>query len=89
MYDRCTAGHAPELIQAEVEYIRNRTLVTGSRTQILSQLSELSAHTRDLLASNGIAHVEDQMSKLTWLRQNRRSAKNLVAGDRTPEARGC
>jgi len=69
MYDQCTAEHAAVLIQAEVEYIRSRTLRTGSRRQILGQLSELRTWTRDLLASNGITHAEDQMSKLTWLRR--------------------
>jgi hypothetical protein len=72
-YDRSTAGHAAILVQAEIEYIRSRTLRTTSRNEILSQLTELVAWTQDLLASNDIAHTEDKMSKLTWLRQNRRS----------------
>lgn len=78
MYDRCTAEHAPVLIQAEVEYIRSRTLYTSSQSQILSQLTELTTWTRDLLASNGITSIEDQMSKLTWLRQNRRSTRQAT-----------
>ncbi len=72
MYDRCTAEHAAVLAQAEVEYVRSRTLRTGSRRQILGQLSELRTWTRDLLASNGITHAEDQLSKLTWLRRQAR-----------------
>jgi hypothetical protein len=56
----------PSLIQAEVEYIRSRTLRTSSRSEILGQLTELAARTRDLLSGRGIAHTEDQMSKLTW-----------------------
>jgi hypothetical protein len=67
MYDRCTA----ELTQAEVEYVRSRTLYAGSQRQTLSQLSELRDWTRDLLTTNGITHTEDQMSKLTWLRRQR------------------
>jgi hypothetical protein len=74
MYDRCTTEHAPSLIQAEVEYIRSRTLRTSTRSEILGQLTELAARTRDLLSGHGIAHTENQMSKLTWLQQNRRSA---------------
>jgi hypothetical protein len=65
MYDRCTAEHVPDLVQAEVEYVRSRTLYAGSQRQILSQLSELRDWTRDLLAASGIRHTEDQMSKLT------------------------
>lgn len=72
MYDRCTAEHAADLIQAEVEYLRSRTLRASSQRQILSQLSELRDWTRDLLATTGISHTEDQMSKLTWLRRQRR-----------------
>jgi hypothetical protein len=71
MYDRSTTKHTTDLIQAEVEYLRSRTLRTGSTREILRQLAELSTWTRDLLASNGITHTQDQMSKLTWLRQNR------------------
>jgi len=72
MYDRCTAEHAADLIQAEVEYLRSRTLRASSQRQILRQLSELRDWTRDLLARNGITHTEDQMSKLTWLGHQRR-----------------
>jgi hypothetical protein len=72
MYDRCTAEHAADLIQAEVEYVRSRTLRASSQRQILSQLSELRDWTRDLLATTGISHTEDQISKLTWLRRQRR-----------------
>ena len=72
MYDRCTTEHAPSLTQAEVEYIRSRTLRTSSRTEILSQLTELRTWTRDLLTKSGTTHAEDQMSKLTWLRHQRR-----------------
>ena len=75
MYDRCTAEDTPSLVQAEIEYIRSRTLRTSSRNEILSQLAELRAWTRNLLAENGIMPTEDQMSKLTWLRQNRRRAR--------------
>ena len=78
MYDRCTAERAAVLIQAEVEYIRSRTLRTGSRRQILGQLSELRTWTRDLLANNGITHAEDQMSKLTWLRRQYGTAISKV-----------
>jgi hypothetical protein len=78
MYDRCTAEHAPCLLQAEVEYIRSRTLRASSRNEILRQLGELRTWTRDLLASNGITHSEDQMSKLSWLRQNRRSIRQTT-----------
>jgi hypothetical protein len=78
MYDRCTAEHAPCLLQAEVEYIRSRTLRASSRNEILRQLGELRTWTRDLLASNGITHSEDQLSKLTWLRQNRRSIRQTT-----------
>jgi hypothetical protein len=72
MYDRCTAERATDLVQAEVEYVRSRTLCASSRRQILSQLSELRDWTRDLLTTSGITHTEDQMSKLTWLRHQRR-----------------
>jgi hypothetical protein len=72
MYDRCTAEHAGDLIQAEVEYVRSRTLRASSKWQILSQLSELRTWTRDLLTRSGITYMEDQMSKLTWLRRQRR-----------------
>ncbi len=72
MYDRCTAEHATDLTQAEVEYVRSRTLYASSQRQILSQLSELRDWTRDLLTRIGITHMEDQMSKLTWLRHQRR-----------------
>lgn len=72
MYDRCTAEHAAELVQAEVEYVRSRTVLASSQTQILAQLTELSAWTRDLLTSNRIEFTEDHLSKLTWLRSQRR-----------------
>jgi hypothetical protein len=77
MYDRSTAEHATNLVQAEVEYLRSRTLRTGTRTQILRQLGELATWTRELLASNGVTHTEDQMSKLTWLRRNRRTRQAI------------
>jgi hypothetical protein len=72
MYDRCTTQHAADLTQAEIEYVRSRTLHASSQPQILSQLSELRTWTRDLLTTSGIAHTEDHMSKLTWLRHQRR-----------------
>jgi hypothetical protein len=67
MYDRSTAKHAADLVQAEVEYIRSRTLRTSSRCEILGQLTELATWTGDLPTSNGITDTEDQKSKLTWL----------------------
>jgi hypothetical protein len=72
MYDRCTAEHAADLTQAEVEYVRSRTLYVGSQRQILSQLSELRDWTRDLLTTSGITHTEDHISKLTWLGDHQR-----------------
>jgi hypothetical protein len=77
MYDRSTAEHATNLVQAEVEYLRSRALRTGSKNQILRQLGELTTRTRELLAGNGITQTEDQMSKLTWLRQNRRARQAI------------
>jgi hypothetical protein len=81
MYDRCTTEHGPVLLQAEIEYIRSRTVRASSRSQILSQLAELSTWTRNLLADNGITPAEGQMSKLTWLRQSRRSARHPTRRD--------
>ncbi len=72
MYDRCTAEHATGLTQAEIEYVRSRTLYASSQRQVLSQLAELRDWTRELLTKRGITHAEDQMSKLTWLRHQRR-----------------
>jgi hypothetical protein len=85
MYDRCTAEHAADLVQAEVEYVRSRTLYPSSQRQVLSQLTELRDWTRDLLTKRGITHMEDQMSKLTWLRRQRRHAGNQPI--RTPDHR--
>ena len=88
MYDRSTAEHATDLVQAEVEYLRSRTLRTGSRNQILRQLGELAARTRELLATNGITCIEDQMSKLTWLRQNRQSIRYPAKSSRSDAGPG-
>ena len=84
MYDRCTAEHATDLTQAEVEYVRSRTLYASSQRQILSQLTELRDWTRDLLTTSGITHTEDQMSKLTWLRRQRRGPANPTADHLPP-----
>jgi hypothetical protein len=73
MYDRCTTPHAaaPPLIQAEVEYIHSRTIRTSSnQTEVMRDLSQLTAWTRELLTRRGVAMTENQLSKLTWLREH-------------------
>ena len=70
MYDRCTTAQAgaPPLLQAEVEYIRSRTLRrTASQAEVISQLGHLTSWTRELLARERVASTENQLFKLTWL----------------------
>lgn len=67
MYDRCTTPGNAVLVQAEVEYLRSRTLRDGTASQIIRQLARLADWTRELLADRGIAPGENHLSKLTWL----------------------
>ena len=70
MYDRCTTaarGLAP-LEQAEVEYLRSRTLRSEAQDEVMTEFRELTAWTRDLLCREAEGFAEDHLSKLTWLR---------------------
>jgi hypothetical protein len=74
MYDRCTAPDlpgAPPLVQAEVEYIRSRTLRTDCDGDVTDGLQQLTAWTRSFLRNESTGFAEDHMSKLTWLSNHR------------------
>lgn len=70
MYDRCTTDQpgVPPLVQAEIEYLRSRTLRAAPRDDVLAGLGQLTDWTRDLLRRETVSFAEDHLSKLTWLR---------------------
>jgi hypothetical protein len=70
MYDRSTTDRpgVPTLVQAEIEYIRSRTLRTAPQDDVMTGLHELTAWTRNLLRREAPGIAEDNLSKLTWLR---------------------
>lgn len=70
MYDRCTTARpgTQPLEQAEVEYLRSRTLRTTPPGEVLAELHHLTAWTRNLLGREATGFAEDDLSKLTWLR---------------------
>jgi hypothetical protein len=79
MFDRCTdsAGLAPDLHQAEVEYIRSRVISGRPDDDLMGEFGLLCAWTRQLLDGCGVHAEQNNLSKLTWLRQ--------AAQDRPPQ----
>jgi len=79
MFDRCTdaAGLAPDLHQAEVEYIRSRVISARPDDDLMSEFGQLCAWTRQLLDRCGVKAEQNNLSKLTWLRR--------AARDRPPQ----
>jgi hypothetical protein len=71
MFDRCTdaVGLAPDLHQAEVEYIRSRVISGRPDDDLMDEFGQLCAWTRQLLDGCGVNARQDNLSKLTWLRQ--------------------
>lgn len=79
MFDRCTdaTGLAPDLHQAEVEYIRSRVIRTRPGDDLMGEFGQLCDWTRRLLDGYGVHAEQGNLSKLTWLRQ--------AAQDRPPQ----
>jgi len=77
IYDRSTIigePRHPPLVQAEVEYLRSRTLNTNIQIPlIMSDLNQLVASTRQLLDHEELTYEEDAKSKMTWLSSARHS----------------
>ncbi|MBL7551944.1 hypothetical protein I6A60_29395 [Frankia sp. AgB1.9] len=71
MFDRCidADGRAPDLHQAEVEYIRSRMISRQHGDQLMDEFGQLCAWTCHLLAEQGVNGAQDNLSKLTWLRR--------------------
>lgn len=71
MFDRCTdsAGRAPDLHQAEVEYIRSRVISARPDDCLMDEFGQLCAWTRQFLDGCGANAEQNNLSKLTWLRQ--------------------
>ncbi|WP_030274349.1 hypothetical protein [Streptomyces sp. NRRL B-24484] len=72
MFDRCTVQDRPDipaLHQAEVEYVRSRTLTpAGPADGLMDDFAALTDWTRAWLASRAIRCTEHHLSKATWLR---------------------
>jgi hypothetical protein len=79
MFDRCTdaTGLAPDLHQAEVEYIRSRVISARPDDALMDEFGQLCAWTRQLLDECDVNAEQDNLSKLTWLRR--------AARDRPPQ----
>jgi hypothetical protein len=79
MFDRCAdaAGLAPDLHQAEVEYIRSRVISGRPSDDLMDEFGQLCDWTRQLLDGYGVNAEQGNLSKLTWLRQ--------TAQDRPPQ----
>ena len=79
MFDRCTdaAGLAPDLHQAEVEYIRSRVVTARPGDDLMGEFGQLCDWTRQFLDGCGVRAEQDNLSKLTWLRR--------AARDRPPQ----
>jgi hypothetical protein len=79
MFDRCTdaTGLAPDLHQAEVEYIRSRVISARPDDGLMDEFGQLCAWTRQLLDECRVNAEQNNLSKLTWLRQ--------AAQDRPPQ----
>jgi hypothetical protein len=71
MFDRCTdaTGRVPDLHQAEVEYIRSRVISGRPSDDLMDELGQLCAQTRQVLDGCGVNAEQNNLSKLTWLRQ--------------------
>ncbi|MGI5292631.1 hypothetical protein ACQEVF_58820 [Nonomuraea polychroma] len=84
MVDHCIDldGRQPDLRQVEVEYVRSRTLrrLPFNADGVMEQLQELIAWTRSYLQVSGVKAVEDDQSKVSWLR----SAAPAAEHDRPP-----
>jgi hypothetical protein len=79
MFDRSTdaAGRVPDLHQAEVEYIRSRVISGRPGDDLMDEFGQLCDWTRQLLDGYGVNAEQNNLSKLTWLRQ--------AARDRPPQ----
>jgi hypothetical protein len=79
MFDRSTdaAGRVPDLHQAEVEYIRSRVISGRPGDDLMDEFGQLCDWTRQLLDGYGVNGEQNNLSKLTWLRQ--------AARDRPPQ----
>ena len=77
MFDRCTdsAGRVSDLHQAEVEYIRSRVVSGRSGDDLMGEFGQLCAWTRQVLDRCGVDAEQNNLSKLTWLRQARSTAR--------------
>ena len=71
MFDRCTdsAGLVPDLQQAEVEYIRSRMISGRPDDALMDEFGQLCAWTSQVLDGCGVSAEQNNLSKLTWLRQ--------------------
>lgn len=71
MFDRCTdvAGLVPDLHQAEVEYIRSRVISARPADDLMDEFGQLCDWTRQFLDGCGVNAEQNNLSKLTWLRQ--------------------
>jgi hypothetical protein len=71
MFDRCTdsAGRVPALHQAEVEYIRSRRISGRPGDDLMDEFGQLCAWTCQFLDGCGVSAEQNNLSKLTWLRQ--------------------
>jgi hypothetical protein len=72
MFDRCTdvSGGVAPLHQVEVEYIRSRTIGSHdpARDGVMDDFALLSGWTGQMLSGSGVAALQDNLSKLSWLR---------------------
>jgi hypothetical protein len=93
MFDRSTdaAGRVPDLHQAEVEYIRSRVISGRPGDDLMDEFGQLCDWTRQLLDGYGVNAEQNNLSKLTWLRQaaqDRPPQQPLpVRGQRVPRTR--